>query len=55
MMSLRGAAIGIRKGVISRRLADYLSLTKPRLVPMVLIATSGTRRERATPRITPTG
>ena len=40
MMSLRGAAIGIRKGVISRRLADYLSLTKPRLVPMVLMATA---------------
>lgn len=40
MMSFRGVAVGIRRGAISRRLADYLSLTKPRLLPMVLMATA---------------
>ncbi|MBI3127987.1 MAG: protoheme IX farnesyltransferase [Candidatus Tectomicrobia bacterium] len=39
-MSFRAVAIGIRRGAVSRRLTDYLSLTKPRLVPMVLMATA---------------
>jgi protoheme IX farnesyltransferase len=40
MMSFRTVAVGIRQGAISRRLADYLALTKPRLLPMVLMATA---------------
>ncbi len=40
MMSFRTDAIGFRRGAGSRRLADFLALTKPRLVPMVLVATA---------------